>query len=180
MKTRSFLSVICCLALSYALGGCSDPEITLSEEQEVLFEVNYSNHAWGHQNKGFFIDKAGKVRTYDNPKDWHEGLAGSPLTTAEMDDNLSKTVLSNHTISSGELSKYVTKSAKVSDSAFTKPVSRGADMGATSLFIYRFDPGTKTYTKVLLQQKGDNDIFNKDPDAEDIAKWLEQVSEDVY
>jgi hypothetical protein len=180
MKTRSFLSVICCLAITYALGGCSDPEITVSEEQEVLFEVNYTNHAWGHQNKGFLIDKAGRVRTYDNPKDWKTSFSGSPLTTADMDENLSKTVISKHTIPETELSKYLNQSVKVSDSEFSKPVSQGADMGATSLFIYRFDATTKTYTTVLLQQKGDNYIFNKDPDAKEIAEWLEKVSEDVY
>lgn len=180
MKTRSFLSVICCMALTYALGGCSDPDITVSEEQEVLFEVNYTNHAWGHQNKGFLIDKAGRIRTYDNPKDWKTGISGSPLTTAEVDENLSKTVISPYTLTNAEISEYISKSRKVSDSDFSKPVSRGADMGATSSFIYRYDPGTKTYTKVLLQQKGDNDVFNKDPDAEEIAKWLEKVSEEVY
>jgi hypothetical protein len=180
MKTRSFLSVICCLALTYALGGCSDPEITVSEEHEVLFEVNYTNHAWGHQNKGFLIDKAGRIRTYDNPKDWKTSFAGAPLTNADMDENLSKTVISKHTVSETELSKYVNISVKVSDSDFSKPVNRGADMGGTSLFIYRFDAATKTYTTVLLQEKGDNDIFNNDPDAKQIAEWLEKVSEEVY
>ena len=64
---------------------------------------------------------------------------------------------------------------RVSDKDFTKLSNRGADMGASSYYVYRYDSGSKTYHAVLLQSVGDNDVYNKDSDAKEIAEWLVKV-----
>jgi hypothetical protein len=178
MKTRPFLSTLFCIALVACCLGCSDDEVPISDEQEILFEVNYVNYAWGYQNNGILIDKQGRIRTYDKPKDWKFAALG-PLTVAEMDENLSKTTISKVTIPPAELAQYVNLLKKVSDDDFSNPVNRGADMGGSSFYIYHFDPGSKVYTTVLLQSTGDMDTFNLDPDAKKISEWLLKVIQEV-
>ncbi len=174
MKTRSFLISLCITAAALALPACSDEEITVSDEQEILFEVNYVNYAWGFQNNGFLIDKMGRVRTFDKPKDWKFAPDG-PFTVAEMDDRISKTKISSYTVPANELSQYVNKLRRVSDKDFTEPANVGADMGASAYYVYRYDSGSKTYHAVLLQSVGDSNVYNKDTDAKDIAEWLVKV-----
>ncbi|HWV29901.1 MAG TPA: hypothetical protein VN038_09625 [Dyadobacter sp.] len=178
MKTRSFLMSLCAIAVAIALPACSDDEISVSDEQEILFEVNYVNYAWGFQNTGFLIDKTGRVRTYDKPKDWKFAEDG-PFTVAEMDERVSKTTVSKYTVPANELSQYVSKMRQVSDKEFTKPVNAGADMGASAYYVYRYDTGSKTYQAVLLQSVGDNNVYNKDSDAKQIADWLVKVRQEL-
>lgn len=176
MRTRSLSIFLCSCLLAALVTGCSNDEIKVSDEQEILFEVNYVNYAWGYQNRGYLIDKMGRIRRYENPKDWKFASPG-PLTAAEMDENLSKTTFATYTIPLAELEQYVNVLKKVSDGDFTDPVNKMADAGATSYYVYHFDPGTKTYRTVLLQSVGDTDVFNRDPDAKRIADWLVTVSQ---
>lgn len=174
MKTRPFLFALCMIAGTMLLPGCSGEEFPVPDDQEIFFEVNYVNYAWGFQNDGFLIDKTGRVRTFDKPKDWK--FAGSrPLTAVEMDERLAKTTVSKYTVPANELARYIKKMKRVSDKDFTKPSNRGADMGASAYYVYRYDSGSKTYHAVLLQSVGDNDVYNKDSDAKEIAEWLVKV-----
>ncbi|WP_143061737.1 hypothetical protein [Dyadobacter sp. SG02] len=174
MKTRSFLISLCVIAAAIALPACSDEEIPVSDEQEILFEVDYVNYAWGFQNNGFLIDKSGRVYTYDKPKDWKFASSG-PFTATEMNDRISKTKLAGYTVPANELSQYVNKLRHVSDKEFTDPAQVGADMGGSSYYVYRYDPASKTYNAVLLQSVGDVNVYNKDSDAKEIADWLVKV-----
>jgi len=178
MKTRPLLFSLYGIMLAVFCLGCSGDEITVSDEQEILFEVNYVNYAWGFQNNGFLIDKKGLVRTFDKPKDWKFADSG-PLSAAEMDERLSKTTLVNYTVPAGELAQSIDKLKRVSDARFSEPSSRGADMGASAYYIYRYDPGQKIYTAVLLQSVGDNDVFNLDPDAKALSEWLVKVAQEI-
>lgn len=179
MKARSFSPVVCTLLLLMSFSGCSD-DITVSDQQEVFFEVNYSNQAWGYQFKGFLIDKDGRVRTYDKPDKWNNELNAVSFTAEDLAANLSKTTLSSYLVPAADLSKYISQSAQVGDSDFTEPHSVGADGGATSFYIYRYDASSKVYKAILLKQIGDVEIFNKDTDAKAIADWLTTVSSEVY
>lgn len=179
MKTGPFPIFLCSFMLAALFLGCSDDQITVSDEQEILFEVNYVNYAWGYQNRGFFIDKTGRIRTYEKPKDWKFASLGS-LTAAEMDENLSKTtVFADYTVPQAELAQYVNLMKKVSDSDLTDPVNSRVDGGSTSQYVYRFDTGTKTYSTVLLQSTGDVDQFNRDPDARKISDWLLKITQEI-
>jgi hypothetical protein len=174
MKTRPFLFALCMLAGTVLLPGCSDEEFPVPDDQEIFFEVNYVNYAWGFQNDGLLIDKLGRVRTFNNPKDWKFAEPG-PLTVAEMDERLAKTAVAKYTVPANELAQYINKMKRVSDKDFTEPLNRGADMGGSAYYVYRYDSGSKTYHAVLLQSVGDNDVYNKDSDAKEIAEWLVKV-----
>ncbi|WAC12949.1 hypothetical protein [Dyadobacter pollutisoli] len=179
MKALSFSRVVCALLLLTSFLGCSD-DITVSDGQEVFFEVNYSNQAWGYQFKGFLIDKDGRVRTYDKPDKWINGLNEASFTAEDLQANLSKTTLSSYLVPAADLSKYIAQAALVNDSDFTKPTQVGADGGATSFYIYRYNPSSKDYKAILLKQIGDVEIFNKDTDAKTIADWLTTLAGEIY
>jgi hypothetical protein len=178
MKTRSFLFALCLITGAALLPGCSNEEFPVPDDQEVFFEVNRVNYAWGFQNSGFLIDKMGRVRTFDKPKDWKFATDG-PLTVVQMDERLSKTTLAKYTVPAGELAGYVNKLKRVSGRDFTEIVNAGADMGASAYYIYRYDGASKTYHAILLQSVGDNNVYNKDSDAKEIAEWLGKVAQEI-
>jgi nitrogen regulatory protein PII-like uncharacterized protein len=73
----------------------------------------------------------------------------------------------------------VNKLKRVSGRDFTEIVNAGADMGASAYYIYRYDGASKTYHAILLQSVGDNNVYNKDSDAKEIAEWLGKVAQEI-
>ena len=175
MKSKIHVLQTILLLIITSLSACNEETIETSADQEVLFEVNYVNFAWGKQFKGFLIQKNGQIRTYDNPLKWNiiDGKGG--LTLSQIQENISQTKLSSTRISAADLENYVGKVGLISGSEFTKPVSGGADRGITSFYTYRYDNDKQVYMPVLLSQTGDVETYNKDKSAMDISTWLTEI-----
>ncbi|QRQ99905.1 hypothetical protein [Dyadobacter sandarakinus] len=167
------------LLLAAPVTGC-DEGLDEAPGQEVFFEVNHANGAWGSQYKGFLIDKDGHIRKY-NDAGMASGLKGSmPLTSRELDEKLAAMVLAPETIASGDLNTWVSRIGAIADTAYSKPVRAGADAGITRYYAYRYDQAKAQYTAVLLRQSGDELIDSRDEAALQIADWLKGVSGKIY
>lgn len=162
-----------------SLISCSDEDIQISSDQEIFFEVNYVNYAWGKQFKGLIIDKDGQVRTYTNPVKWNPTDAGTEVPLSQIQENISNTVLSSANVKS-DLQNYTSKINSLTDSEYSKPISGGADRGITSFYAYRYDKEKRIYKPLLLSQTGDIETYNKDKSAVEITKWLTGVLAKVY
>jgi len=169
-----FLSVLGALSVS-----CSD-DVVVANEQEIYFEIHYTNQAWGNQFKGFLIDKDGQVRTYDQPGSWNDIVLKSTISKQEMDANISQTTLSSTKVAAADLDKYTIASRKITGDNFSKPANGGADLGLTRFYAYTYDADKKTYSAVLLRQIGNVVIHNQDANAKDVADWLTKVMDEVY
>ena len=71
MKSKIHVLQIIFLLITTSLSACNQETIETSTDQEIFFEVNHINFAWGKQFRGFLIDKSGQIRTYDNPVKWN-------------------------------------------------------------------------------------------------------------
>lgn len=179
MKTSPFISGVRAILVGVLFSACSD-DVQVPNEQQVYFEVNYANQAWGNQFKGFLIDKDGRILTYDKPAKWIAAEATAMLSSGQLEANLSQTIVSGQQIGAADLDKFATKAKQISDAAFSKPVNGGVDLGLTRFYSYHFDAATKTYRLKLLRQTGNVVIHNTDSHAEDVADWLVKVVDDVY
>jgi hypothetical protein len=175
------------VAFLYALSGfmpvvssCNDLPSATATDQAIYFEVNYVNHAWGEQYKGFLVGKDGKIGTYDNPSLASVPIDSESFTADKIDEKWSMSRISAAVPDLGSFSSNVSKIPQLKETTLTKPVQRGADMGATSYYAYRFDRETSTYRRILLKQTGDFEIGNTDPEAVAVADWLAQVSKEIY
>lgn len=179
MKALRLIPILFFSTLAALFGSCSD-DVVVTNEQEVYFEIHYTNQAWGNQFKGFLIDKQGQVRTYDMPKSWNDIGLNSTLSKEDMDANTSQTTVSPVKIATTDLNKYIDASRKISGDNFSKPLNGGADLGLTRFYSYTYDAGKKTYSPVLLRQTGNVIIHNQDPNAKEVADWLAKVMDEVY
>jgi hypothetical protein len=166
--------------LSIVAMGCSDGDVLPADEQEVYFEVTYSNQAWGKQFKGMLIDKDGKIRKYDLPAKWNVNDGKSGLTLVQMRENVANTTLSTETISVQDLKGNVDKISKLTETNITKAVSGGADRGSTVYYAYRYDASKQVYMPVFLQETGDWESYNKDAGAVQLSSWLASVLDSVF
>jgi hypothetical protein len=169
-----FFSTLAALSVS-----CSD-DVVVTNEQEVYFEIHYTNQAWGNQFKGFLIDKQGQVRTYDKPASWNDIEPSPTLTKEQMEANLSQTTVSATKTDATELNKNIDSAKKITGDSFSKPLNGGADLGFTRFYSYTYNADTKTYTAVLLRQTGNVIIHNQDAHAKEVADWLAKVMDEVY
>lgn len=179
MKAIPVVSLMRAILPAVLLWACSD-DTPVSDPQQVYFQVNYANQAWGRQFKGFLIDNEGRILTYDKPAKWNDAEVAVTITTEQMEANLAQTTVAGQRIAPADLERYVGEARQINDSAFSNPVQGGADQGQTRFYSYRYDAATRTYSAVLLRQIGNVTIHNTDPNAEKIADWLARVVEDVY
>lgn len=174
----SIFYIILIMAISFSI-GCEEKDLGIEPDRKVVFEVNYANSAWFKQFRGFFIDRNGMVRTYDNPVNWIAVSDSSGISASQVEENLSHTSESRSTVPVQLLEEYLTKADNIS-SAYTKPAKRGADHGIISYYAYLYDSKKQTYTPILLGQTGDIEIFNTDKNAAEILEWLSGVYQRVY
>lgn len=179
MKAQYILPTLFFSILAAFSVSCSD-DVAVTNEQEVFFEVHYTNQAWGNQFKGFLIDKLGQVRTYDMPAGWKGSDLQPTLSKEDMDANISQTAVSSIKIATADLNKYIDASRKISGDSFSKPLNGGADLGLTRFYSYTYDADKKTYSPVLLRQIGNVIIHNQDANAKEVADWLAKVMDEVY
>ena len=179
MKALSIIPILFFSTWALLFVSCSD-DVALTGEQEVYFEVHYTNQAWGNQFKGFLIDKQGLVRTYDKPASWKDIDGTLTLSKENMDANIGQTTVSSTQIAASELDKYIAISRKVNSDSFSKPANGGADLGLVRLYSYTYNADQKTYTAVLLRQTGNVIIQNQDANAAELADWLTKVMDEVY
>lgn len=179
MKALRIIPILVLSILASLCVSCSD-DVVVANEQEVYFEIHYTNQAWGNQFKGFLIDKDGQVRTYDKPASWNDVALKSTISKPEMEANIAQATVAATKIAVADLDKYIGASRKVTGDSFSKPVNGGADLGLTRFYAYTYDADKKTYSAVLLRQIGNVIIHNQDANAEDVADWLTEVMDEVY
>ncbi len=176
---KTILSILI-LTLAFSLGACSDDSEQIATGQNIYFEVNYVNFAWGKQFKGILIDKDGKIRTYDKPTKWNIVSEKTELSVSQMEENIASATLSEKTVSLSELKENIARISTIVPGNFSKPVNGGADRGTTSFFAYRYDEARSVYIPVLLGETGDLEVSSMDKSSTEISAWLNGILAKVY
>lgn len=165
--------LIICLLMLYQ--GCiTSPETPnkSSIEQRFLFEVMYSNYAWGFQLRGMSIDNQGRVYQYDHSHEaWQPSNPGY-YTEEELRRKFESNKEFVETVDDEVLQEMYALIKPASEGSLSKPVNRCADAGTTAYLAYLFDSKANAYKPVLLYQAGDWAQKNLSGSARVLYEWL--------
>jgi hypothetical protein len=173
-----FSKIIILLAFFVSTSCVKEPEIlpaSIPTDQEVFFEVNYINYAWGEQASSFFINKLGEIKSFKGKIKWNNEASKGQLSELQMKENLDLAKISKKTITISDLSKYSLLIPKITSSNFTKRKAVGADMGGYSYYAYVYNSNEKVYKAIKLAEAGDWESYNEDPNAKIIFDWLKEI-----
>jgi hypothetical protein len=161
------------LLIILLLSGCTKDKDSLSvHNQEIFFQSDYINYAWGYQHSGWMIDSSGNVRGYNLPKDWTFADSNGIIDEIDMKKNIEQLDTLFSRIDKSILRKYIEKICDASKGDLTVPKSVMADAGSTIYSAFIFDQASKKYQQVILKQTGDLFIDNKSPEANEIYNWM--------
>jgi hypothetical protein len=171
MKIKIFI-----LVLILFLSGCTKEGFkTLKPGQEIYFEVEGLNYAWGIYHAGILIDSLGMVRGYDHPGKWNFQDALGNISGSKMKENIEQTDTLITLIPKDTLYKYINKIYSASEGHLTDPVIKMVDAGVTRYSAYLYDLKTDKYSVILLKQTGDQFIDNQSQEANQIYNWLIRI-----
>ncbi len=173
MKVQVSKILILALAL-ISLAGCGK-NFTLSDDQEILFQYEYRNYAWGKQHQGFFIDKKGNILTYANPEGWNNPDSDMMIYQDKLHENLDKCSISEKAVPLYELEKLARHIPNISSSKVSAIRNTGADMGSHVFICYKFDETFHVYKGYLIKMEGDNTCENLNFYSKKIVSWMKGI-----
>lgn len=154
------------------LAGC---EKIKDYDQEVLFQVEYYNFAWGTQHSGYLVDSSGSVIRFNLPEHWNLPDENGYISASEMHENLSQLEEISCRIEAGTLKENYNRLLKAQKGEITDPEQRMFDAGSTTYSGFIFEPAGKRYRQVILRQEGDMYIENKSGDALQLYLWMKNI-----
>lgn len=154
--------------------GCKKSYV-ISEKQQILFQYEYVNYAWGYQHKGFIIDNQGRILTYTNPENWNFREKELNLTEAQIAENISKCKDTGKKITYDELHKYSSYIKNIASSQVTALKNVAADAGTSEYTCYQFSESSKDYKGYLIKMEGDFTCENLNFYSKKITLWLKEI-----
>ena len=156
--------------------GSSTSE-TDNHTQKYLFEVEYVNFAWGGQYNGIYIDREGRVFSYDPscPNSTFQRPEKGVYTRAMLDDKYSGYCVQIGTVDGETLARMTALVGPASQGQYTERENTCYDAGGTAFNAFLFDAETGLYQTVLLRQCGDWSWRNTSAEAATLFDWLKQV-----
>jgi hypothetical protein len=163
------------LIIPLLIGGGCKKNNTVAGNQDILFQYEYINYAWGYHHSGFYITGDGNIYTYNNPEEWNFPEKDSTMTRQQVIENLSRCQLSQVTISKEELQKYSRHIPNIAFSKVTAPKNVGADAGSVEFICYLFSEKTVRYKSYIIKKEGDFTCENLNFFAKKVALWMKDV-----
>ncbi|MGE5419876.1 MAG: hypothetical protein ACM3UT_06795 [Chloroflexota bacterium] len=175
---KKILYILIFSSLAYSTGGCREDSI-VSHDQEILFQLDYTNYAWGYQHYGYMIDNQGRILTYDNPDKWNFPDNNFILTEEQVEHNISMCRISDEKISREELEKFSSYIEKISTSKLTAMKNTGADAGTLQFICYSYSENTQVYKGILIKSEGDFSAENLNFHSKKVIAWMRSIEETI-
>ena len=175
MKTRQ-INIFFVLLAAILITGCKK-NVSISEKQAILFQVDYVNYAWGYQHTGFIIDNQGNILTYRNPQNWNFPDDDFNLTESQVKDNFGNCLISGKKIPTEELMKYANYIKNISSSKVTALKNVAADAGSLEFICFQFSEISGTYKGCLIKMEGDFTCENLNFYSKKVISWLKNINE---
>lgn len=157
------------------MAGCKKNNV-ISKKQEILFQFEYINYAWGYHHMGFIIENNGNILTYDNPENWNFPDNDIVISAAQVDENLSKCKVSDIKVSGDELRKYSNYIKNIASSKVTALKNVAADAGSTQYICFQFSEDNLSYRGTLIKMEGDFTCENLNFYSKKVAAWLKAIN----
>ena len=163
------------LTLLLSVFACQKSEEEFfSANDEIVFQYENINYAWGKQHRGFIITTDGTKYSYDNPENWIFPEE-SQLKAEDFINNLS-VCTNDGTVDKAKLNRMKTLVLKVDENQLSKSQNKMYDAGSENYSFYVKDSAKDIYRQILLLNRGDWYQENKDNDAQEIANWLIELN----
>jgi hypothetical protein len=148
-------------------------------QQEILFQFEFINHAWGYQHRGWLIASSGNVYCYDSPENWtfcdNEGFISESAMSQNIEEANSICLqIERHALAA----KFVLIEG-ASEGEISDPVNEMYDAGISGYFGFVYDPNERVYQRILLKQIGDFRIDNNSEEASVLYQWLDQIDQEI-
>lgn len=181
MENRSLLSLLTLmLLLLITLSACDEDlksDYEAPEDQAVLFEYRYINHAWGYAENGWLIDSEGNMRSFSLPENFRIPDSTGYISQEDLDYNLSQCTSIIGNVEEEDLDYYSGLISGASDGKIGEPENIAADAGSAVLACYKYDPDKDMYQYISLAASGDWQQANNAPEAEILVEWLREIGE---
>ena len=158
--------------------GCKKND-GVSDNQVILFQLEYVNHAWGYQHNGFMIDNDGNVLTYNNPVYWNFPDNELNIYESQVADNISKCVLTSTKIPKEELNKYTNYINNIASSKVTALKNVASDFGSLEFICYQYSERTEAYKGYLIKMEGDFTCENLNFYSKKVVAWIRDISNNI-
>lgn len=146
-----------------------------SIEQKFLFEIQYSNWAWGFSHQGTYIDNNGNVFSFkfdssDNFTSHEKAIYSEQELKNKF--NFNKELIKKFDLNVVSEKRKLINSAI--DGAYSDTLNTGADMGQTtySCFILKDD----WYHKKILRCEGDWTYNIETLESDSLVQWLKLIN----
>lgn len=156
------------------LSGCEKPYV-VSKSQDILFQMEYINHAWGYAHNGFFIDANGNILTYNLPEKWNFPADDQTITRIAMTENMDICKIADTRIQSEELHKYTNYIDNIAASKITSPKNVAADAGSLSYYCFQYSESTMSYKRILIRTEGDFISENLNFYSRRVVDWMNSI-----
>lgn len=174
------LTLNSCIALLLLLiTSCAKMDSIDFSKQDVLFQSEYINYAWGKAHNGYYIDSHGNVFAYNLPDRWNFPDSTFTLGGLSMNQNLSKChfVLKLDQKVIAEKMNLLQQAMK---GKLSNPETTMADAGELSKYYFIYNSQTKAYKQLLLSQWGDWTVKNSSKEANELSQWMDSVAVELY
>jgi hypothetical protein len=160
------------------ISGCEKAYV-LSDEQDILFQYEYINNAWGYHHYGFLIDNKGEVLIFNNPVNWNFPDEDHILLKKQVKENISNCTKTNRKLSKSELQKYMNYIDNIASSKVTAPKKIGANAGITSFLCFQFSETTSAYKVSTIKTEGDVACENLNFYSRKVSEWMKGISHSI-
>ena len=173
-----FVKLLSILIVAISISGC-EKNYVLSKGQEILFQQEYINYAWGFQHSGFMIDIDGNVLTFDKPDKWNFPDKDGKLSEQQVKENIASCTLTGKKISKADLYKYINYIDNISSSKVTAPKNAGADMGSLIYYCYQFSDNSGIYKATKIKMEGDYQCENLNFYSKKVVHWMKKINDSL-
>lgn len=164
--------------LIVTLTGCKKNYL-ISDKQEILFQFEYVNYAWGYQHNGFLIDKEGNILTYNNPEGWNFPDKEFGLTVNQVLENINICKLSGKKVSKSELQKYTNYIENIASSKVSALKNVAADAGSIKYICYLFSEDSGMYKGSIIKMEGDFTCENLNFYTKKVTTWMKDIHSNI-
>ncbi|MFO7445312.1 MAG: hypothetical protein R6W90_03055 [Ignavibacteriaceae bacterium] len=158
-------------------GDLSESNITVGN-QNILFEVEYKNFAWGYMHSGFYVNKYGEIFSYkyDHNSDLWEPNPDGLYSEQDLLDKYrpNKRLLKNIDYREVAVKKELIPRLVFSDTSIGRLGEPG--LGTLSYICYLLDFKKRKYKEIIMHQEGDWNFKKQSTAADSLVVWLKQVT----
>jgi hypothetical protein len=168
------VKIVIIVFMSLFAAGCKKNYV-ISNKQVILFQLEYTNYAWGYQHTGFIIDSEGNIHTYDNPEVWNSPDKDLIISEKQVAENLRRCLKSGKRIPEEELQKYSGYIRNIASSKVTAMKNVAADAGSLLFMCYQYSESTGMYKGYLIKMEGDFTCENLNFYSKKTSSWMRDI-----